>query len=63
MEGGQMSEKRKALMVRFPQKLHQEMREVVAYLETDMTAFINQLVAQEVSNILKKRDNERGITE
>lgn len=54
-----MSEERKALMVRFPQKLHREMREVVAYLETDMTTFINQLVEQEVRTVLKKRDINR----
>lgn len=57
MEGGQMAEERKALMIRFPKELHQEMKEVVAYLGTDMTAFINELVIKKVKTVTEERYN------
>ena len=48
----------KALLIRFPKELHQQMREAVAYLETDMTTLINRLVDKEVKKVIKERNQE-----
>lgn len=50
---------KQSLVVRFPKKLHNDLKEAVAYMETNMTALINKLVKQEVDKILAKRDKER----
>lgn len=50
---------RKVIFIRIPNKLHRQLKEAVAYLETDMTAFVHKLLEKEVSGILRIRDAKR----
>ena len=50
---------RKVALIRMPKELHTGLKEAVAYLGTDMTAFVNDLVEKEVSKVLNQRDKER----
>ena len=50
---------KKAIYMRVPKELHTQLKETVAYLETDMTAFVLNLISKEVEKVLNKRDIER----
>ena len=47
---------RKALLVRFQEERYHDLKEAVAYLRTDLTAFINKVVEKEVNKVLQKRN-------
>jgi len=51
-------EELKQINIRMPEEDYYQMKEVVLHLRTDMTAFINGLVREEVLRVLAKRDKE-----
>jgi len=53
--------KKKVVMIRMKPELHTNLKEAVAYLKTDMTAFITKLLEENVEKVLNKRDMERQL--
>ena len=54
-----MEEILKQINIRMPEEQYYKMKEVILYLRTDITAFINKLINEEVDKVLSEQDKER----